>query len=388
MLKRILVTGAGGPGALNLSRSLLQMRPQPWLLAVDASNHYVYLALGHERALVPRASDEQAYINALNALIERHAIDFVFPNNSLEIRVLSARREELHAPVFLPNVPALDIANSKWLSYQAFEKAGLPLPRTILLESPAQLRDAFNSLQVSEDSPVWVRGAGIPGKGIGVASLPCRTVEQAEQWVEYWRGWGEMAASEYLPGDNLTWMGLFDRGELMTSQGRRRLAYVIPHVSPSGITGAPAISETIHDEEVNRLGFAAVKAIDPSYHGVAFVDMKGDHAGQPRITEVNAGRFGTTHFFYSAAGANFPEYLLRLASGESLDLPKTNVLPEGLVWIRTLDASPVLTTREAIEAGEYPSFENADAHWPRVPQTMGDFSSDTDPYWPPRDETT
>ena len=388
MFKRILVTGAGGPGALNLSRSLLQMRPKPWLLAADASKHYVYLALGHERAVVPRASDERSYIEALNRLIERHRIDFIFPNNSLEIRVLSAHKDALSAPVFLPDVPALDIANSKWLSYQAFEKAGLPLPRTVLLENATQLREVFSTLQTASESPVWVRGAGIPGKGIGVASLPCRTADQAEQWVEYWRGWGEMAASEYLPGDNLTWMGLFDRGELIASQGRRRLAYVIPHVSPSGITGAPAISETIHDDEVNRLGLAAVKAIDPSYHGVAFVDMKGDAEGQPRITEVNAGRFGTTHFFYSAAGANFPEYLLRLAAGETLDVPKSNVLPEGLVWIRTLDAGPVLTTREAIESGEYPSLSTSEGQWPRVPQSLADFSSSIDPYWPPRDESS
>ena len=373
MFKRILVTGAGGPGALNLSRSLLMMRPKPWILAADASKHYVFLALGNERALVPRASEGIAYIDAINRLIETHEIDFVMPNNSLEIRVLSEHRGALNAPVYLPQVSALDQANNKWLSYQSFERSGLPVPRTILLTDPAQLRKAFVSLQGEAEERVWVRGAGIPGKGIGVASLPCRTVEQAEQWVDYWRGWGEMAASEYLPGDNLTWMGLFQDGQVVTSQGRRRLAYVIPHVSPSGITGAPAISETISDAEVNRLGPAAVLALDPEYTGVAFVDMKGDAQGQPRITEVNAGRFGTTHFFYSAAGANFPEYLLRVASGERLELPQEDILPAGLVWIRTLDAGPVLTTREAVDAGTYPSLADGQerwgpaSRWPRVP---------------------
>ena len=384
MFKRILVTGAGGPGALNLSRSLLMMRPKPWILAADASEHYVFLALGHERVLVPRASEGLAYIEAINRLIELHSIDFVMPNNSLEIRVLSEHREVLKAPVYLPQLSALDQANNKWLSYQSFERHGLPVPRTILLTDPDQLREAFVSLQGEDEERVWVRGAGIPGKGIGVASLPCRTVAQAQQWVEYWRGWGEMAASEYLPGENLTWMGLFKDGKVVTSQGRRRLAYVIAHVSPSGITGAPAISETISDAEVNRLGPAAVLALDPAYTGVAFVDMKGDAQGQPRITEVNAGRFGTTHFFYSAAGANFPEYLLRVACGEHLELPKENILPEGLVWIRTLDAGPVLTTREAIDAGQYPSLNDAVDRWPRVPQSLSDFSEFNEPFWPPK----
>jgi biotin carboxylase len=383
VFKRILVTGAGGPGALNLSRSLLTMRPSPWILAADASKHYVFLALGNERALVPRASDSDAYIAAINRLIDTHRVDFVMPNNSLEIRVLSARRSELHAPVFLPDVAALDKANSKWLSYQAFQEAGLPVPKTVLLREPSAVHDVFRSLQTQDEERVWVRGAGIPGKGIGVASLPCRTSAQAEQWVEYWHGWGEMAASEYLPGDNLTWMGLFKAGELVTSQGRRRLAYVIPHVSPSGITGAPAISETVSNPVINRLGPAAVRSLDAQYTGVAFVDFKGDADGHPRITEVNAGRFGTTHFFYSAAGANFPEFLLRLAAGEPLDLPKEDILPEGLMWIRTLDAGPVLTTRAAIESGDYPSIEGQGARWPLVPQSYSDFEEEARPMWPP-----
>ena len=191
---RILVTGAGGPGAVNLSRSLLAMRPQPWILAADASPHYVYLALGHERAVVPRASDRAAYLAELNRLITAHDIDFVMPNNSLEIDVLSSARDRLKAPVFLPAPAVLETANSKWASYCAWEPTEVPLPLTHLLSEPADIERAFEAMQRDDEARVWVRGAGIPGKGIGVASLPCRTVEQAIQWVDYWRGWGGMIA--------------------------------------------------------------------------------------------------------------------------------------------------------------------------------------------------
>ena len=379
---RILVTGAGGPGAVNLSRSLLAMAPSPWVLAVDASPDYVFLALGHERALVPRASDKEAYIEALNALIRRHNITFVMPNNSLEIAVLSAERERLLAPVFLPSPPVLETANSKWASYCAWSETDVPLPLTHLLSTPADVHRAFSDMRSDDETPVWVRGAGIPGKGIGVASLPCRTAEQAIQWVDYWRGWGGMIASEFLPGRNLTWMGLFKEGTLITSQSRERLAYVIPHVSPSGITGAPALSQTIIDPEVNDIGHRAVLALDSNYSGVGFVDMKGDEDGKPRVTELNAGRFGTTHYFYTVAGANFPELLLRVAQGESLDIPRYDLLPEGLVWIRTLDAGPVLTTRKAIASQSYPHLSEGDV-WPKVPQKFGEFSRDEPALWSP-----
>ena len=355
---------------MNLSRSLLALDPQPWLLAVDASPRFILLALGHARAVVPPARERDAYVEALNALVAEHGVDFILPNNSLEIRVLSEERARLRAPVFLPAPPTLALADDKWASYQVWRDAGVPVPETRLLSEPGDVARAFAEFQGHPDAPVWVRGAGIPGRGIGVASLPCRTVAQAVEWVSYWRGWGGMIASAYLPGDNLTWMGLYRAGELVASQGRQRDAYVIPHVSPSGVTGAPAVSHTIHDPVVNATGEAAVRALDPRFDGVCFVDMTGDGEGRPRVTELNAGRFGTTHFFYTAAGANFPGWLLHVASGRGLKVPRRDVLAADLYWIRTLDAGPVLVTGEALRAGRLPAGAGP---WPLVPQRLGDL---------------
>jgi biotin carboxylase len=377
---RVLVTGAGGPGTVNLCRSLLAMTPQPWILAVDASAHFLLLALGHERALVPRCDHEEAYLEAIRGLVRDHGIDAILPNNSLEIATLAGARETLGAVTFLPSNETLATANSKWASYKRWKEAGVPVPTTILLNDEGDIEDAFSVLRASEDERVWVRGAGIPGRGIGVASLPCRTPAQACQWVDFWKGWGGMIASTFLPGANLTWMGLFDHGELITSQGRERLAYVIPHVSPSGITGAPAISRTIHDPEVNRLGESAVRALDSAYNGVGFVDMTRDEGGAARVTELNAGRFGTTHYFYTAAGANFPAMLLETALGQRPEAPQRDILPPDLYWIRTLDAGPVLTTGAAIEQGRLPRLAPGQT-WPLVAQGMEDFPNHHGELW-------
>jgi len=311
------------------------------LIGCDASPYYIHLALTHEKALVPPCSDKDAYLNAINALVKSHGIDLIMPNNSLEARVLSEEREQLAAPVFLPGVATLDIANSKWRSWQLWNAAGLPVPKTALLENNADLEQVFETLQ---SRPIWVRGAGIPGKGIGGAALPCHKLSHAQAWVDYYDGWGGMIASEYLPGKNLTWIGLWQDGQLITSQARERLAYVIPHVSPSGITGAPAISRTIHRDDLNELGPRASLEIDPALTGVSFLDFKCDNNDVPHLTEINAGRFGTTHHFYSAAGLNLPRMYVRLALGQQLESkpPQFNPLPAGLTWVRTLDAGPVL----------------------------------------------
>ncbi|MBM4370955.1 MAG: hypothetical protein FJ098_04835, partial [Deltaproteobacteria bacterium] len=299
------------------------------------------------RVPLPPWREEDRFLAAVTAVARREGVDLFLPNNSVEAAIYARRRAELPAPVFLPSQEAFAAGESKWLAWQRFRDAGLPVPRTELLGAPDDVRRVFDAL---ETRPVWVRGAGIPGRGVGVASLPCRTPAQAEQWVDYWNGWGGMIASEFLPGDNLTWLGVFREGRLVASQGRQRDAYVIPHVSPSGITGAPAICHTVQREDINILGPRAVRAVDPRYTGPAFVDFKADAEGTPRITEINVGRFGTTHHFYSVAGANFPMLVVALALGRPLPgwVREHDVLPAGLYWIRTLDAGPVLVREEAL----------------------------------------
>ena len=350
MKATILVTAAGGPGAVNMTRSLM-MDPELKLIGCDASAHYVHLAITPVKAIVPRCADISTYLDAINRLCVRHNVDLIMPNNSLEAHVLAAHRDQLDASVFLPKVETLDIANSKWRSFRLWREHGLPVPKSWLIQNRANLRSVFAEHQ---ERPIWVRGAGIPGKGIGGAALPCKSLHQAEAWIDFYDGWGGMMASEYLPGDNLTWIGLFHRGELVTSCSRRRLAYVIPHVSPSGITGAPAISEIIHRSDLDALGQQAALAVDSQLTGVSFIDFKCDREGTPRITEMNAGRFGTTHHFYSVAGLNLPLMYVQLALKGTVD-PRPSIynpLPEGLTWIRTLDAGPVLLSRDAIERFE------------------------------------
>ena len=344
----ILITAAGGPGAVNMTRSL-QLDPAFELVGCDASEYYVHLALTPARHLVPRSSDSEAYLSAIISLCEKYDIALVMPNNSLEAHTLSAHRDRLPAKVFLPKPETLDVANSKWRSWELWRAKGLPVPESWFIQTRRDVADIFRR---HSGRPIWVRGAGIPGKGIGGAALPCRSRAQAEAWIDFYRGWGAMMASEYLPGENLTWIGLFDHGRLVTSASRRRLAYVIPHVSPSGITGAPAISEIVHRPDLNELGPAAALAVDPELHGVSFLDFKCDGSGRPFITEMNAGRFGTTHHFYSAAGLNLPVIAARLALGMPIEpsLPVFDALPEGLLWIRTLDAGPALISRAELAA--------------------------------------
>jgi len=114
-------------------------------------------------------------------------------------------------------------------------------------------------------------------------------------------------------------------------------------VSPSGITGAPAVSKTVSRSDIKTTGENAVRAITERPHGPFFVDMTEDAEGTPRVTEINGGRFGTTIHFYTAAGFNFPWTLVRLAFGESIEgAPIVDPILPDTWWLRTIDCGPVL----------------------------------------------
>jgi carbamoyl-phosphate synthase large subunit len=342
---RVLVAGAGSPGGVNLTRSV--RAAGHFTLGTDCRRYYIHLSEADVRARIPHSAKGRAYLDALNRLIREHAIDVVVPSNGTEVRALSRARDRVEAGVLLPSPETVDICQSKWRTFSVLKEGGVPVPETRLIDSFSDLKQTFDAI---ETRPVWVRGAGIPGRGVGVASLPCSDLDVARAWIEHFDGWGKFVASEFLPGSNLTWMGVFRHGELFRSQTRERLEYVIPHVSPSGITGAPAVSRTVDRPEAAATGEAAVRTVDERVDGVLFVDMKGDSADRPRVTEINGGRFGTTNHFYTRAGANFPDVLIRLAMGEDVS-PRREPLEPNLYWIRTLDCGPVLLSEADLDQG-------------------------------------
>ncbi|MBI4509663.1 MAG: hypothetical protein HY698_08490 [Deltaproteobacteria bacterium] len=339
----VLVTGAGGPLGANVTRSLRRAPEKLWLVGTDANRWHLPLALTDRVVRIPPARERDAYAGALAKLVEG-GVDVILPTHPVEVRAIAELALGGRLPSVRTALPLHEVlvrADDKFATQQLLVRAGVPVPRTILLESPADLDMAFRELP----PPLWVRGSGAPGLGIGGAALPCRDIGVARAWIEHHGGWGKMIACEYLPGRNLSWMCAFSHGRLCAAASRERLEYVLPHVAPSGVTGAPAVSRTIRRVDVAEIGEAAVRALDDSPHGVYFVDLKEDSAGRPHVTEINAGRCGTTVHHYTEAGFNFPWLLVCLAVGRDLGwLPEVphDVVPEDLYWVRTLDCGPVL----------------------------------------------
>ena len=346
-MKRILVTGAGGSPSVNFTRSLRQAEDDYYIVGTDADKYYLQRAEVDSRYLAPLASDPQ-YISFLNYIIEKENIEFIHAQNDVEVSFISEHRDEINANTFLPAKETVALLQDKFQSFEKWEAAGIKVPKTVLIDKETDLDELLANMGGS----MWIRA--ISGAG-GRGSLPVHDVKSAINWLDFneMNGSrdGNFTASELLEPETVTWMSMWKDGELIVAQGRKRLYWELSKISPSGVTGATGTGLTYADPELDQIAEAAVRAVDDNPTGLFGVDMAYDKNGIPNPTEINIGRFFTTHQFFTDAGLNMPDMFLKLAYGEKLTeiTSKRNPLENGMVWIRGIDFEPVMSTIDVVE---------------------------------------
>lgn len=341
-MKRIISTGAGGPAGINFIMSLRIAPEKIFIIGTEADEYFIHLSPSDKKYLVPKAK-ESGYVNKLNEIIRKERAEFLHAQTDVEVEVVSENREKLEANVFLPSKKTVKTCQDKLESAKVWMKKSVPVAKTMEIHAEKDIEKAFEEF----GSSIWIRARhGAGGRG----STPARSKETALAWINYWKSRGmnwEFIAQENLPGRNMAFHSLWKDGELVTSMARERIEYIYPHLAPSGVTGTPAVQKTIHDERVNKIATEAVLAIDSNFNGIACVDLKENRDGVPCATEINAARMFTTSFFFSYASkilrkdyyANIPYLYVKLAYKESIpEIPKYDILPEGVYWIRHIDA--------------------------------------------------
>lgn len=345
-MKRIIVTGAGGSPAVNFTRSLRKAHEPFYIIGVDANKYCIERAEVDERHLVPKASNSR-YIAILKDIVRESSADVLHPQHSQEVPTISRYRDELGVKTFLPKHKSVEICDNKMLSFECWEKAGLVVPQTMLLESEADVEVAFQRF----GAKIWLRA--IVGSG-GAGATPATDLEWAKVWVTLHNGWGKFSAAECLQPDSIIWQSIWKDGDLVVAQGRKRLYWEFGGKFLSGVSGVTGAGCLVADSAVDSIAKEAILAIDKCPNGIWGVDLTYDNSGVPNPTEINIGRFFTTHQFFTEAGLNMPYIYVKLALGE--DTPfiqqKINPLTPNQVWIRGVDFLPKLTTLEKIDEHE------------------------------------
>lgn len=351
MEKKIVITGAGSAQSNATINCLLMANDGEEIIGPGADPVDLMFCKAHRRYLVPHAKSS-GHKESLLKLLTIETPDMIHFQHDLEVWKALQFRDEIESlgvKMLVPDFDTVDTCVHKYKSWLKFKKAGVVVPENIAINDRNDLRRALKELGDSEGK-IWLRAKSIGNGGKG--SLAVNDYYEAEKWIERNDGWGEFVAAELLTERTITWLSIWVNGKLVVAQGRRRHSWAYSAMSPSGVTGITKVCETVSDPVVDDIAIKSIKAITAIPNGIFGVDMTYDRNGIPNPTEINVSRFFTTIQFFAEAGLNMPRILKDIVLYDKFpDLKKpVNPLPDGLLWLRALDAPPILTTQREMDA--------------------------------------
>ncbi|WP_047983988.1 ATP-grasp domain-containing protein [Ornithinibacillus californiensis] len=349
-MSKILITDVGVSPAENLIKSWKKAKIKDEIIGLSRNPFNLHCSRADIKHYIPyEFGFDYQYKNALLTIIEKEKPSLAVFMSDREILEVSKFREDILATgtkLFMPRHEVIDICTDKFKSYERWKEAGIKVPNTVPINNEKDLQDAFNLLGDNEGK-IWIRATvGAGGKG----ALPTNDFEFARNWINAYDGWGSFTASELLESNNtVTWLSIWNEGELVVAQTRRRKSWGFGNRTLSGVTGITGVGETFSSEIVDQIAKETIFAIDDKPHGVYGVDMTYDKNNIPNPTEINMRFFTTSHFF-TEAGLNMAEIYKDIAIYENIPKleTKVNPLPDGLLWIRDMDREPILTKESGI----------------------------------------
>lgn len=260
---RVMVTGAGGPAAVSVMKSLGE-DPSVRLVAADMDPWAagLYLVAQNARTLVPAGLDP-GFVDAVHARCIAMDVDVLVPTVDAEMRPLAhARADFARAGIELLLAPddALDVCLDK-LALAERCTGQVPVPRTERLDKADPGAWAY---------PVVVK----PRTGSG--SRDVSVVRSAENLARMDAS-ADFLVQEYLPGEEYSVDVLAD--------AHGRVVASVPRCRERVDSGVSVAGRTLHDEELERMGAAVVEATGLTF--ISNVQFRRDAAGQPALLEVN-----------------------------------------------------------------------------------------------------
>jgi carbamoyl-phosphate synthase large subunit len=347
---KILIAGAGGAPSEGVIKSLLISKKNEEIIGMGSEPTDLLLSAAEKKYYIPYANTPE-YKSCLLQILEKEKPDLIHFQNDLEIFHASLLRDEIHAAgvkTFMPSHEVIDTCVHKHKTYLKLKDAGIKVPENIMIHNEADLKNAFDTLG-DKNGNIWLRASSIGGGGKG--ALPTNDYTFAKGWINRYKGWGDFVAAEMLTPDTVTWLSIWHEGKLVVAQTRIRKGWTHGNRTVSGVTGVTKVGQTFSDEMVDKIAIDTVKAVSDKPHGIFGVDMAYDFNGIPNPTEINISRFFTTVLFFTEAGLNMPEIFKDLALYNTYPNLEKNInpLPDGLLWLRGMDAKPLLVKNDDFE---------------------------------------
>ena len=340
MSTRILVTGAGTAASQNLLRSIQAGAPALVAVGCHTDRFVLRMWTGGPRYLTPPVG-HPTYASALARIVKKERVELLVPTTDGEVAAVSEHRDRLRGRHFLPARDVIRTCGDKLALTRRLRAAGVPAPETHPVKDLEGIEEAFG--RFGGQSPLWCRPRiGSCARGAAAVTTP----KQARAWISLWAEMRHVSPQdftlcEYLPGRDFLCQSLWLNGELILVNTFERLAYFGVDNIPSGITSLSSLAKTVADPRLVDLARAAVCAVAPRASGAFSIDSKENRAGEPMVTEINAGRlFMAMTAFDGVLKHSMASTYVRLGLGEPVEFREEYDGQDGWYMVRDLDAHP------------------------------------------------
>jgi len=323
---RILLTGAGAPGAWGIISALRAAADRRIVIVgVDMRRDAVGFARCDRVHVVPAATSPEFWA-AMREILLAERIHVIVPLVTRELEILASRRCEIEClgvRAVVSDPEALSLANDKGRTTEAIREAGLPAPRAKVVHSADGLRRAAGELGYP-GVPVVVKPCQSNGsRGVRILdptidrlhlllhekpSSLISTLDDVAGILEGADPFPPYVVMEYLPGEEYSVDCLAD--------GERALV-VVPRRRDEIRQGISFAGTVVYDEEIVTYSRSIVERL--RLWGPIGLQVRRDAAGAAKLIEINPRLQGTTALSV-AAGVNLPWLSVRLALGESFSV--------------------------------------------------------------------
>ena len=289
-------------------------------VAADADPLAPSLYHADHHVLVPRV-DDPGYIPALAEIVRSHEVALAVPLTDIDSVQLAQSRDELGAPLLLPDTEIVVKTADKYAAHELFEQRGIPSPPSWL---PGE---------VPEDArfPLLVKSR------FGYGSRNIYRAEDRRQ-LDFFLGYTpvESFVQQCCLGEE------FSIDILCDFEGRCLNA--IPRTMILSKGGESIQGMTIKDPELIEAARRVAESLP--LQGPATIQVFRED-GEHRVTDVNP-RFGGAFPLPLSAGSSYPELIIAMVNGERPE-PRLGEFREGVVMTRFYSHLSLARARDGYE---------------------------------------
>jgi carbamoyl-phosphate synthase large subunit len=327
---RVLITGAGAPGAPSVIKSLRKINDRKvTVLGIDSDEHNSVGRVLLDKFIVGPHSNNPNFIFEVLEICKEEEIDVVLPLVTNELFIFAKAKKifaQNNIAVSVSDYEPLLIANDKYKLMDFCRKNNIPAPNFHLVNTWEEFEKAITMLNFPENKICFkppisngMRGFRIlhsDKNAIKNSRLNALinekpndvsiTYEHFKKIVEESDYFPELLVMEYLPGEEIS-------VDVMVSKGVMDSA--VPRSRDKIKMGISFAGKTIKDNEIIEYSRRIVEEL--KLDGNIGLQFKRDSKGVPKIIESNP-RIQGTIVLCVAAGNNMINNAVRNALGEEL----------------------------------------------------------------------